>query len=115
MHNIDKPFYLWSVWFIYSLPWDMDLSTDISMRSRRGYQDNCFNTDELVWNMSLSKSIMNGNLTFKLKAYDILNQISSVHYAINAQMQTESWHNMLGRYVMLSVMYRLNLEPKKKR
>lgn len=96
-------------------PWDMDLSTDISMRSRRGYQDNCFNTDELVWNMSLSKSIMNGNLTFKLKAYDILNQISSVRYAINAQMQTESWHNMLGRYVMLSVMYRLNLEPKKKR
>lgn len=86
-----------------------------NMRSRRGYQDNCFNTDELVWNMSLSKSIMNGNLTFKLKAYDILNQISSVRYAINAQMQTESWHNMLGRYVMLSVMYRLNLEPKKKR
>lgn len=93
---------------------DMNISTDLYVTSRRGYEDGSFNTNEFVWNASIDKSILNGRLTFRLKAYDILNQISSVQYVVNAQMQREMWRNKLGRYVMLSVMYKLNIEPKKK-
>ena len=35
-------------------------------------------------------------------------------YAVNAQMQSESYHNVLRRYVMLNLIFRLNKEPKRK-
>ncbi len=96
------------------LPWDVRLTTTARMYSRRGYADSRFNTDDLVWTARLNKSILKGTLHFGVEAFDILGQISSTAYVINAQMQTETWRNVLGRYFMLHVTYSL-IRPEKKR
>ena len=93
------------------LPWKFYLSTTVDVYSRRGYTDSRFNTDDVIWSASLSRSILKGCLNFRLEAFDILGQINRTSYTINAQMQTETWRNVLGRYVMLHATYRLNFKP----
>lgn len=93
------------------LPWKFSLSTTVDVYSRRGYSDSRFNTDDVIWSASLSRSILKGALNFRLEAFDILGQINRTAYTINAQMQTETWRNVLGRYAMLHVTYRLNFKP----
>ena len=92
------------------LPWKFYLSTTVDVYSR-GYTDSRFNTDDVIWSASLSRSILKGCLNFRLEAFDILGQINRTSYTINAQMQTETWRNVLGRYVMLHATYRLNFKP----
>lgn len=94
-----------------SLPWKFYLSTMVDVYSRRGYTDSRFNTDDVIWSASLIRSILKGCLNFRLEAFDILGQINRTAYTINAQMQTETWRNVLGRYVMLHATYRLNFKP----
>lgn len=97
-----------------NLPQNWQLATDMTLYSRRGYSDRTLNTASWVWNASLAKSILHGNLTFKLNAVDLLGQISNVQHAVNAQGRTETWVNSQPRYVMLHVAYRFNIIPKKK-
>ena len=93
------------------LPWSMQLSTDLTVYSRRGYEDNAMNTDDIVWNARLSKRVMKGNLTF---IFDILGNLSSITRSINAQGRTETYRNVIPSYVMLHAIYRLNIKPKKR-
>ena len=97
------------------LPWNCSLSTDLTMYSRRGYEDRAMNTNDLVWNARLANaSFLHGNLIFMLDGFDILGQLSTVRRTLNAQGRTETWYNTVPRYAMLHVAYRLNREPKKK-
>ena len=97
------------------LPWNCSLSTDLTMYSRRGYEDRAMNTNDLVWNARLTNaSLLHGNLIFMLDGFDILGQLSTVRRTLNAQGRTETWYNTVPRYAMLHVVYRLNREPKKK-
>ena len=96
------------------LPWDIHLSTDITMFSRRGYDDASMNDDNLVWNARLSKSMLNGNLTFAIDGFDILRQLSNIRRTVNGQGFTETWYNTMPSYVMAHIVYRLNKQPKKK-
>lgn len=96
------------------LPWNMSVTTDLMMHSRRGYSDSRLNTNNLVWNARLAKSILHGNLTFALDGFDILGQLSNVQLTMNSQGRTEARYNTLPRYAMLHVIYRLNIQPKKK-
>ena len=50
----------------------------------------------------------------KLRAYDLLGQVSNIRYSISAQGRTETWNNALRRYAMLTVSYRFTQKPKKK-
>lgn len=92
----------------------MQISTDLTMYTRRGYEDKMMNKDELVWNARISKRVLKGNLIFILDGFDILGNLSNVQRSINAQGRTESYYNVIPRYVMLHAIYRLNLKPKKK-
>ena len=97
------------------LPWDMEVGTDLTMYSRRGYADPSMNTDDLVWNMRISKSMLpRRNLTVFVDGFDILGQLSNIRRVINAQGRTETWYNTVPRYFMVHLIYRLNREPKKK-
>ena len=95
------------------LPWGVNLSTDLTMYSRRGYADESMNTNDLVWNARLSKSILKGNLTFIADGFDLLGQLSNIRYSVNAQGIQETWHNVVPRYAMMHVVYRFNKQPKK--
>ena len=96
------------------LPWKMQLATDFSFYAHRGFANAVMNTDHFVWNAQLSKSILHGNLIFALVGYDILGDISSLNYTVNMQGVTETWRNVIPRYGMLRVIYKLNKQPKKR-
>lgn len=95
------------------LMWGLQLDTDLTMYNRYGYDDAALNTNELVWNAGLTKSILKGNLIFKLEGFDILGNLSSVQHSINGQGRTETWMNTIPSYAMLRMTYRFNKEPKK--
>lgn len=89
------------------LPWDMEFTTRFGVGITRGYVSAAANRTSLMWNASLSKSILKGDLTFKLNANDIFNSASKFAYTYsNALNYNETWQNYLPRYVMLSVIYR---------
>lgn len=95
------------------LPWDLRIDADFLAYSLRGYADHTMNDDRLVVHASLSKRLLrNRPLTLKLTARDLFGQISNVHRAVNAQGHTERWYNSQPSYVMLTVSYRLNKQPK---
>ena len=96
-----------------TLPWNLQLSTDMTMFARRGYQQAEMNTTDWVWNAQLTRSFIKGKLLAKLQGFDLLHQLSSTQYAMNAQGRTEVWHNSIPRYVMLSLAWRFNINPKK--
>jgi hypothetical protein len=99
----------------FKLPWKVDLSTDISMYSRRGYQESAMNDNNLLWNARLSRSFFKGKVIAIADGFDILHQLSNVQRFMNAQARTETYVNSLPRYVMFHCIYRLNLNPKKKK
>lgn len=96
----------------FFLPWQIEGETEMSAKFRRGYEDSAMNTTEWIWNATIQKSILKGALTFKLSAVDLLGQLTSVNYSINAQGRTETWVNSLPRYAMLTISYRFNFTPR---
>ena len=98
----------------FELPCGFQLFTDLTMYSRRGYEAHEMNTDELVWNARLSKQVWKKRLTFALEGFDILHNLSAVTHTLNGQGRTETYRNVIPSYGMLHVIYRLNIQPKKK-
>ena len=95
------------------LPWNLQLATDFNYYSHRGFANAVMNTDNFVWNAQLSKSILHGNLTFAIVGYDILGDISNLKYTVNMQGVTETWRNVIPRYGMFRVVYRIRKSPKR--
>ena len=89
-------------------------STDLRMYSRRGYDNSRMNTNDLVWNASLAHSFMKGHLTATLNGFDLLQQLKNFTYSVNGQGYIESWHRSVPSYVMLHLMYKFHINPKKK-
>ena len=98
----------------FELPCGFQFFTDLTMYSRRGYESHEMNTDELVWNARLSKQVWKKRLTFALEGFDILHNLSAVTHTLNGQGRTETYRNVIPSYGMLHVIYRLNIQPKKK-
>ena len=93
-----------------TLPWGTRLATDIGMNSRRGFNDETMNTNELIWNAQISQSFLRGNaLTVSLQFYDILNRQSNLTRTINENMRSDTEYNSVHQYAMLHVIYRLNV------
>ena len=90
------------------------LSADGNMYSRRGYGSSELNTDDFVLNASISQPFMKGKLITRLEAFDIMHQLSSTQYMVNAQGRTETWYRSLPHYVMLHLVYHWNKNPKKR-
>ena len=82
---------------------------------RRGYSEKSFNTSDLVWNASLSRSFCKGKLTLKAEAFDILQNLSSTVYEVGGQGKTEKLNNTLPSYAMLHLMYKFSKAPKGKK
>lgn len=96
------------------LPWELQLTTDMTMFARRGYQQTEMNTTDWIWNVQLARTFLKGHLIAKLQGFDLLQQLSNTRYVINSQGRTESWNNSIPRYVMLSLAWKFNINPKKK-
>ena len=99
---------------IMKLPWKLDLSTDLSLYTRTGYADEALNTNDLVWNARLTRPFLKGRLLMIFDGFDILGQLSNVTRVINAQGRTETYTNVMPRYALLHIVYRLNKKPRQK-
>lgn len=97
---------------VLELPANFQLSTDLTLFTRRGYTDEALNTDNFVWNARLTYRALKGKLLLMLDGYDILHDLSNVSYTMNAQARTEIYRTVLPRYFMFHVQWRFNSNPK---
>ena len=88
----------------------MQVATDIRMSSRRGYSTDNMNTNELLWNMSLSHSMLQGKaLTLKAEVFDILHQQTNISRAVDSFMRSDSRTNTIYQYALISAIYRFSV------
>jgi hypothetical protein len=107
--NLDTWTYSYGANSTIYLPWGTQITTDISMNSRRGYDDQSMNTNELIWNAQISHSLLKGKpLTLMLQFYDILGQQSNFSTTISSMARTDNEYNAINSYVMFRASYRLN-------
>ena len=113
-NNFTSQDYTYGASALIKLPLKMELSTDFTAYTRRGYTADEMNGTDLVWNARLTCPLMKGRLLLALDGFDILGQLSNVTRTINAQSRTESYTNTLPRYALFHAIWRLNRQPKKK-
>ena len=107
--NLDTWTYSYGMNSTIYLPWGTQITTDISMNSRRGYDDQSMNTNELLWNGQISHSLLRGKpLTLSLQFYDILGQQSNFSTTISQMARTDNEYNAVTSYIMFRASYRLN-------
>lgn len=105
----------YSVNAFVKLPYNWGISSDFGLFTRSGFNDRSLNTTDILWNAKATKSVWKGRIVFSLTAYDILQRLSNVAYTVNAQARTETVSNVVPSYLMLSVQYRWNKNPSKKK
>jgi hypothetical protein len=109
-NNLDTWTFSYGASLMLTAPWGTQLSTGMSMNSRRGYNDDAMNTNELIWNGQISQSFLrNKSLTLTFQLYDILHQQSTFSRTISAMQRSDTEYNAITSYAMLHVIYRLNL------
>lgn len=96
------------------LPLDFQISTDITVYSRRGYEDASMNADDVIWNARVAKRFLKGRVSVMLDGFDLLGNLSAVRRTLNGQARVETWYNTIPRYAMLHLVYRLNVQPRKR-
>ena len=97
----------------YKFKFGLETGMDLKMFSRRGYSDSLINTNDLICNAYISKSFFKGKLAAKLEGYDIFHQLKSINYEINGQGKTETRFNAIPNYLMLHLIYKMNISGKK--
>ncbi len=95
-----------------ALMYKVQLSTGLTLYSRRGYTDHLMNGNDLVWNARLSRQFLKKRLSVAVEGFDLLGQMTQVRRTINAKGRTETMYNTLRQYVMLHVAYRFSSSPK---
>lgn len=67
-----------------------------------------YNSDYLLWNMSLGKKLFKGDAgEIKLGVYDLLNQNNNISRTVTGNYVEDARSNVLNRYFMLTFTYRL--------
>lgn len=98
----------------FVLPAGFGISTDFTCYTRRGYGVKELDTTDVVWNARATYTPRGGRWVFTLDGFDLLHRLTNVHYAVTASGRTVTYTNTLPRYLLLSVQYRLNIQPKKR-
>jgi hypothetical protein len=86
------------------------IAADIKMNSRRGYSDENLNTNELVWNASISQSFLQGKaLTLKAEMFDILHRQTNISRQETAFERIDSQNNSIYQYALVSAIFRFSV------
>lgn len=99
----------------FNLPWSISIMSGIVNQCRRGYDDDYFNRDELLWNARLSKSFYKGRAILSIEAYDMLAQKSNISRSLNSNVRSITEYNGVNSYVMAHFIYRYNVMGGKKK
>ena len=92
----------------YYTPIGIVLATDLNYNASTGYSAG-YDTRSLLWNASIAYQFLPGQAaTIAVKAYDLLQQRSSVRRQSAGNYTSDTEYNTLGRYLMFSFTYRFN-------
>jgi hypothetical protein len=72
------------------------------------------NTNDLVWNARLSKSLLKNHVQLAIEGFDLLHNLSNVTRSLNVQGRVETYTNVIPSYVMFHCIYRIDIKPKKR-
>ena len=97
----------------YKFKFGLETGMDLKMFSRRGYSDPLINANDLICNVYISKSFLKEKLAAKLEGYDIFHQLKSISYEIDGQGKSETRFNAIPNYLMLHLIYKMNISGKK--
>lgn len=99
----------------YYTPIGIILDSDLNFSATRGYASG-YDTDQWLWNASISyQTLRDRSLTLSVKAYDLLQQRSSISRSVTANYIDDTRYNNLTRYFMFTISYRFNTFGKGKR
>lgn len=100
---------------VFTLPAGFGISTDFMCYTRHGYGSSYLDTTDPVWNLRLTYAPPRlKHFVFTVDGFDLLQKLSNVNYAVNAAGRTVSYTNTIPRYILFSIQYRLNIQPKKR-
>ncbi|MDE7118700.1 MAG: outer membrane beta-barrel family protein, partial [Bacteroidaceae bacterium] len=102
------------LWLTIHLPAGIDWETECEFTKRHGYSGNELNKLSCDWSMGLSKSILKDKIDLKLQAIDILHQYKSVAYVVNERGIRETRSVSLPAYLLCSMTYKFNKQPKRR-
>lgn len=94
------------------LPLNFEISTNLRMYSTRGYTESSMNTNRLIWNGKVSKSLIGGSLQLAVEAYDILQRYKNINYSITSQYRQETYTNFVPSYVLFCVRWFFAKKPR---
>lgn len=98
----------------FALPGGLGIGTDFTFYTRRGYGVRELDTTDAVWNARISYTPRGGRWVFTVDAFDLLHRLSNVSYAVTATGRTVTVTNTLPRYILASVQYRFNINPRQR-
>lgn len=105
--NLDHHGYSYGGEFVVKTPWNMTVRSEINENCRRGYSDENMNTSRLIWNASISQSMLPHRiLTLTLRAVDILGQRDDINRSVSATSRTDTQSEMVHSYVMFTASLR---------
>jgi len=93
-----------------TLPLNFRIAFDILNSSRRGYEDETFNTDELICNAELQKPFLkNKSAIISAQFFDIFGQRKNFNRNISATGRSNTEYDVINQYFMLHFVYKLNI------
>ncbi|MDE6377478.1 MAG: hypothetical protein K2K72_01895 [Duncaniella sp.] len=111
--TIDADHYKYGISGVFTLPGGISVSTGFNIYMRRGYGVKELDTTDKIWDMRVAYALGKGDWVISADGFDLLHQLSNVSYSIGAGGRTVVYTNTIPRYMMLSVQYRFNHNPKK--
>ena len=96
----------------FPLPGEISFATNLRLTSRYGFSDASLNDTRLLWNASLSRTIRAFTLT--IKGHDLMGRGRYTYANVNSQGRTETFSNVLPRYILFSLTWKFNKVGKKK-
>lgn len=97
-----------------NLPLDFTLSGNFGLTSYYGYGDSRMDRHSWDLNLRLDKSFIKGRLNLAVEGSNLLADDNMVDNYVNEQGRIETFRNVLPRYVLFHVAYKLNIAPKKR-
>ena len=96
------------------LPADFSLNADFSFLRRYGYGDTDAGNHLWTLNARLDKSLLKNKLALAVEGVNLLAKKIYTDSEINAQGRTETYYDILPRYVLFHVIYKFSIAPKKR-
>lgn len=103
------------VYLDWTLPFGLQLGTNVKTRIFAGNSDRTLDETVTRWDISLRKYFLDDRLGLCLSVNDVLAQASTFRSSVDAMARTETYTDIIPRYIMLRVSYRMEWSSKRKK